>query len=178
MAKKRASKKAEPKEISGYRALAKRYDVSVKTIQNWIAGGMPHDGPPRLRRFRIKETDPWVASYRASNQTGSDADILLRRRKLAADAESKELAVKKQRREDESECGNILPRDEFQLSMVEIVQIATIRFLTLPKTFCRHVPKKFHRTLQTEGEKDVRKILGEMARSFEQLEDEYRKETK
>ena len=119
--------------------------------------------------YEPEQTDPWVALQRKDNSTDdlSPATKL----KLAREAErlkQERLKAAAMERSEAVELGNVLARDEWELFAVEVVQQARDRFMRLPKMLCKHVPRKYHRVLQTEGEGDVRKICAEMARAIEQ----------
>ena len=44
----------------GKREIARRFDVCARTIDHWIARGMPHFKPSvRMVRFSISDSDEW-----------------------------------------------------------------------------------------------------------------------
>ena len=151
---------------------AKVLGVAPRTLRDWAQ----LDGFPDCSKgYDLVE----VAEWRDTNfRKGSDGDgspkSVTERLKLE-DLRKKKMLNDRIEREDEIALGNILPRDEFRLSVSEIIQVATYRLLTIPKNLCKHVPKKYHRSLQTEGDAEVRKVLAGLSREFDQAENEHKK---
>jgi hypothetical protein len=172
---KRARKTTEPERevLRGHRAAAARYEVSTRTIQEWVADGLPHEGPPRSRVFYPDVTDAWVEAHRKKGK-GQEPEkaVAAKLSVLESKAEQERLRAERMAREEAAALGNVLRRDVAELYMIECVQKARDRFLRLPVNLCRHVPKKFHNALRKEGQAEVRKICEELARDFERGADE------
>jgi len=158
---------AAPETVTGDEGLGAVFSVSARTVQSWRNRGLPCQRDGRSFIFNVEEARKWVDLFRRSTETttstpGGKIKLSRERAKLridrakAAQAEREELAAGK----------NILKRDEWELYAIEVVQQARDRLMRLPKMLCRHVPQKFHRILQAEGDADVRKILNEMARAL------------
>jgi Spy/CpxP family protein refolding chaperone len=160
-------KPVEEAGIRGDLEVAKRYNVSTRTIKSWRDAGMPHTREGRQCVYKTAETDPWVELQRRTDESlnltpASKAKL----RREEARARREEVEAARAEREEEIELGNVLGRDEWELFAIEVVQKARDQFMRLPKTLCKHVPRKFHAVLQREGENDVRKICEEMARDL------------
>jgi hypothetical protein len=156
--------------ITGDAKLAKRYGVSTNTIAAWRLAGLPCTGGGRGRLFvyQVRETDPWVELHRKPQEAASLTPQT--RVKLSREAEKLKqdrLTTTKMEHAAAVAAGNVLPRDEWELFAIEVVQQARDKFMRLPKMLCKHVPAKYHRVLQVEGEADVRKICAEMARHLD-----------
>ncbi|QDT96253.1 Helix-turn-helix domain protein [Gimesia aquarii] len=141
-AKKQASvKKTEPvKCIIGFTAAAERWDVSDKTIQNWIKKGLPVSGTQRKRVFDVSECDAWVASYR-DEKADRDSQKLneeLKKEKLLQE----KLKRKDLERKDLIADEKLISREEYELFAAECVIEARDQMLTLPKEMRRHLCKK------------------------------------
>ncbi len=150
----------EAAEILGVTATALRKWMKIPGFPDCSAG------------FDIPKIRKWQQdTAKKGSQLGTDLQKLKVARE-AARLRKERVDADRAERLEEVARGNILPRDELTLSVAEIIQLATIRLMTIPKTLCRHLPKKYHRVLQREGERDVRKILEEMGRSLRQVERE------
>jgi hypothetical protein len=158
--------------IAGYRALAKRYDVTTKTIQDWINKGLPHHGPTRARTFIPSETDPWINAFRENNSEESNRALQAKLKKLEADARRSNCIAERQEREEELAKGNLIPRDEYELAMIEHITIARDQILTLPKLLARIVPKRYHKKLLSEGDRKIRNVLEQLSKGFERIKTE------
>jgi hypothetical protein len=56
----------------GKREIARRFDVCARTIDHWIARGMPHFKPSvRMVRFSISDCDEWYRRQFSVHGTGS-----------------------------------------------------------------------------------------------------------
>ena len=167
---KRASEAPAPveeAEIRGDQALARHYKVVTKTIYTWRQGGLPCRKEGREFFYRLSETDPWVELQRKTNETLNLTPAgKAKLRREEARARKEEVEAARAEREQEAELGDVLPRDEWELFAIEVVQKARDRFARLPKMLCKHVPRKFHAVMQKEGDSDVRKICEEMARDL------------
>ncbi|MDE2100781.1 MAG: hypothetical protein KGL39_26280 [Patescibacteria group bacterium] len=154
--------------IRGDIEAARIYGVSTRTIKTWRDEGMPASKDGREYLYFREKTDPWVElKHRAAADNGDLSPIgkVKLARELARLRKEKVEAGRAERQE-EAELGNVLRRDEWELFAIEVVQKARDRLMRLPKMLCKHVPRKCHKVLQTEGEADVRKILEEMARDL------------
>jgi hypothetical protein len=163
------SKNAGEAEIRGDLEASRRYGVSTRTVKSWRDAGMPHRKEGQQCIYLPSETDPWVDLQRRPSETQNLSPAT--KLKLAREGErlkQDRLKAAAMERSEAVELGNVLPRDEWELFAVEVVQQARDRFMRLPKMLCKHVPAKYHRVLQAEGEGDVRKICAEMARCLEQ----------
>lgn len=161
--------KRSARQIVGDQELARHYVVTPKTVYSWRQIGLPHREEGRQYVYDLDKTDPWVeVQQRAKPSTqelGPGAKL-----KLAREAErlkQDRIKASMMEREEAAALGNVLNRDEWELFAIEVVQQARDQIMRLPKMLCKHVPAKYRRVLQFEGERDVRKILEEMARSLE-----------
>ncbi len=169
MAKKKPTKRSPVVDVIGYRAIAKRYDVSIKTVQNWIAEGLPHSGPARRRVFRFSKTDPWVENYRKQSEPVTDDDKATRSRKERAKADQEEIKLERMRREEEIAVGNILPRDELTLAIIETVTRARDRMLSeIPREISKRFPNQRRKIFDVCAE-TLEISLDQLARDLEQV---------
>lgn len=161
-----------PTEICGDQELAKRFGVSAKTVYAWRQAGLPHRKRKRIAVYDAAQASEWITLHRKRSEP-TDAEALspaarIKLLKEEAKLRQERLKAAAMEREDAAATGNVLPRDEWELFAIEVVQHARDRFMRLPKLLCKHVPRKYHRTLQHEGEADVRKICEEMSRALAQ----------
>jgi len=68
------------------------------------------------------------------------------------------LKARAMEREEQAASGNVLPRDEWDLFAIEVVQQARDRFMRLPRLLCKHVSPEYHRVLQTEGARSAKNL--------------------
>jgi len=167
---KRSTKNAEaPAPIRGDQALAVHYGVTPKTVYAWRQAGLPCEAEGRLFLYRLADTDPWVDAHRQLKESeGLTPASRVRLQREKAKLRQERLKAAGMQRDEDAATGNVLRRDEWELFAVEVVQQARDRFMRLPKMLCKHVPQKYQRVLQREGEADVRKICVEMARALAQ----------
>ena len=160
---------------------ARKLGVSATALRQWQGEpGFPHNAGG----YDLDAIRAWLAakgSPKADADEPADGTLgakMAKAKVIRATHEARIAKVKADEAERAAEIakGNILPRDEFALSITEHLQLARDRLLTVPRTLCRHVPKKYHRTLQAEGDREVRKILEELARGLDTLEDTQRVE--
>jgi hypothetical protein len=135
-------------------------------VQTWRDEGLPCRADGRQFSYLFSETDPWVELKRKATETTLSPVGKVKLARETARLRKEEVEAGRAERQEEVELGNVLRRDEWELFAVELIQKARDQIMRLPKMLCKHVPRKFHRVLQTEGERDVRKILDEMARDL------------
>lgn len=146
------------------KAAADALGVTPRTLRDWRAEpGFPDCSAgydlDAIRRWRDEQT-----------RKGSDEATQAKRLKLATQAQK--LRLEKARadaaeRAEQAAQGNILPRDECETAIAEMITLARDRLTALPKTLCRIVPRQYHRRLQDEGGKEIARILNEFSASLE-----------
>ncbi len=98
------------------------------------------------------------------DQIHVDLEEKIKRQKLRKET----LQADKLAREAEEATGNILRRDEWETFAREQITIARDRMSLIPRNLCRHVPQKYHETIQAEGEKELNKVFDEIAKAFKE----------
>ena len=78
----------------------------------------------------------------------------------------------KEERDQQVAQGNLIPRDEYELAMIEQITMARDQILTLPKLLARIMPKKFHKKLISEGDRKIRNVLEQLAKGFDRIKTE------
>ena len=156
-----------PDLIRGDLDAARRYDVSTRTIKTWRDEGMPHERDGRECLYNPAKADPWVELKRKAGDGANLSPVTkVKMARELAKLRKEKVEASQAERKEEAELKNVLRRDEWELFAVELIQKARDQIMRLPKMLCKHVPRKCHRVLQAEGERDVRKILDEMARDL------------
>jgi phage terminase Nu1 subunit (DNA packaging protein) len=74
----------------------------------------------------------------------------------------------KAERENEIAAGNVLPRDEYETFVREVISVARDRLTLIPRDLCRYVPEKYHKVLQREGAKVIANITDSIAEALSQ----------
>lgn len=152
--------------ISNDQELARHYKVTSKTVFDWRNKGLPCTAQGRGYVYDLDRTDEWVEAHRQETKLDEKSPAArVRLAKEKAKLRQERLKAAAMEREEKVAVGNILPREDWELFAVELIQQTRDRFMRLPKLLCKHVPQKFHRVLQAEGESEVRKICEQMART-------------
>jgi hypothetical protein len=109
------------------------------------------------------------------NRKGSETSDQLQKLRVAMAAQKlrhqKAVADRKER-EEEMALGNILPRDELEVALREIIQLTRDEMLALPQLLSRLVPKKHQAKVLAECKKEVEKRMTAFARRVERVEDD------
>ncbi|QDT95540.1 helix-turn-helix domain-containing protein [Gimesia aquarii] len=146
--KKPATKKTpEPiKVLYGQKAAAEYWGRSDKTIQTWIANGLPATKSGRKYKFVIEECQPWVDIH--FNETESSESKRLNEDLKKEKLLQERLKTKDLERNDQIKDGELLPLEEYELFAAECVIEARDQLLTLPKEMRRHLCKKCQRKVE------------------------------
>lgn len=105
--------------------LANKFDVSITTISNWIAEGLPCIRKGKKYDFDIKAVEDWVAKYKLPTSTGDMSYAEARLRLEAAKAGIKELELKVRK-------GELLNVDTVMKLQGGVLQNIRQRILSLP----------------------------------------------
>src|ERR1051326_4469132 len=165
------TKQATAALVTSRKEAAQQLDVTERQLGNW----KKEPGFPDCSQGYDLDA---IRKWRETNaRKGSKEGKLLRRLKAAGLRQQLRIrraeADRIERRELEAQ-GNILNRDVYELFLIESQQKARDRLLRLPKLLCANLPAKFHRTLQAEADKEIRKVLIELARDLEKRSEERR----
>ena len=145
---------------------AEQLDITPRALREW----MKEPGfPDASNGYDVAAVRRW---RNERSKKGSDAGEQAKNLKLATAAQK--LRIEKARadaaeRAEETAKGNILPRDEFDTAVFEMLSLARDRLLGLPKSLCKLLPKSLHRKVQDEGGKEVTRILNEFAHGLQRL---------
>lgn len=143
---------------------ADRLGITARQLRNW----QKEPGFPDCSSGYDLER---IAAWREQTaRKGSEESDQARKIKLAIAGQKlrqEKARADKAERENEIAKGNILPRDEWEHGLIEMVTVCRDALMAIPRELCRFVPKKYHKRLQTEGEKMVRRHLDHLARSAE-----------
>lgn len=145
---------------------ADQLGITARGLRDW----MKEDGFPDVSRgYDVAAIKRWRDER---SRKGSEAGDQAKRLKLAqAAAKLRQEVVKANaaERQEEAAKGNILPRDEFETAVSEMISLARDRLIGLPKSLCKLLPKSLHRKVQDEGGKEVARILNEFANALDRL---------
>jgi phage terminase Nu1 subunit (DNA packaging protein) len=147
--------------ISGDKDLALHYGRSTRTIQSWRDKGLPFkDLGFHKYQYDLDQTDPWVDDFTAGDESDGDSSVRKERErvKLAIDKE----LFEKVARENAEAKKNILPKDEYELHLVERNQLVRDALLNIPKQMRRHLGPKSEKQL-AELTKLIEKALNQLA---------------
>lgn len=160
-----AASKEEPavsRIIKGQKAFAKHCGVTTKTVQNWQDGELPFtDLGGNKYEYDLDLTEPWVATFHAKSAKDPEAlkvrsqreDARLRLDLVDAEVAEMDLAARK---------GNILPRDEYELFLIEHNMLVRDSMLAIPKQMRRHLGPNSQKILH-ELERLINKALEHLA---------------
>src|SRR3972149_11982402 len=105
--------------------LGRKFDVSLTTISNWIAEGMPYIRKGKKYDFDIKAVEDWVNKYKLPASTGDMSFAEARKRLEVAKAGIKELELKIRK-------GELLNVDTVMKLQGGVLQSIRSRILSLP----------------------------------------------
>ena len=117
--------------IQGDRALAAACGVSTRTVYDWRLKGLPYKQDGRGFLYNPEEVERFRQTLQKNPETGEELREEINRaelRRLRAIAEKLE-------RENQIAAGNLLPLDEYETTLIEIVTEARAQFQQLPKRF-------------------------------------------
>ncbi len=138
--RKSKQKRTEEEPLVGYQAVADRYDVSTRTVQDWIKKGLPAHGPARRRHFYASQTDPWVADFRRASD--NDGEPSPRAELLQEQTRRERARAEREERQNQVDAGELVPRREYELFATEMIQEARDALLRIPHQYKRHLCKK------------------------------------
>lgn len=146
---------------------AEKLGIKPSSLRAW----MKEPGfPDTTHGYDVVAIQRWRDAH---GKKGSEDGDKMQELKLAREAMRLRLdRVKADEAEREAEVqkGNILPRDEFTLTLRELITQCRTRLTTdLPRELAKRFPKLRAKVL-TVAEDTVRKILADFARDLEQLE--------
>lgn len=143
---------------------AKLLGVTEKTLGNWkkLPGFPECSSGYDLAKIKLWRTAHSLSSDKESAEA--------RRIRLAIQKEKlrqEKIKADRAERDDEIARGNILPRDEWELFVREIIHLTRDQLISIPTSLCRGIPRKYHAKLRSEGRRRVEKILLEFSRLLE-----------
>lgn len=143
-AQKPAAKKpqAEPEKpsrvITGDKDLALHYGRSTRTIQTWRDKGLPFTELGfHQYQYDLDQTDPWVDDFTSGDDSEDGSSVRKEREATRLAIEKEQLA--KLTRENAEADGNILPKDEYELHLVERNQRVRDFLLSIPQQMRKHM---------------------------------------
>lgn len=155
-------------------AVARFFGVAADVIRrDWRARGMPGKTDAG---YDLAEIARWRIQYERDRAEAGEDDAEaelrreLKRRELEAAARIREADASRAERREQSEVGNVLPRDEYELAIVEAITITRDRFLALPQQLARVVPRASRGKVRAEADRVIRKALDEFAALIEEVE--------
>ena len=146
------------------KAAADALGITPRSLRDWMkepgfpdcSAGYDIDEIKRWRDDRAKKGSE--LGDQAKKLKVATAAQKLRFEKARADAAE---------REERAAQGNILPRDELETAVAELISLARDRLSGVPKSLSKFLPKTLHRRFQDEATKEVQRILNELADSLD-----------
>lgn len=117
--------------IQGDRALAAACGVSTRTVYDWRLKGLPYKQDGRGFLYNPEE----VQRFRQTLQKNPETAEELREEINRAELRIRRASAEKLERENEIASGNLLPLDEYETTLTEIVTEARAQLQNLPKRF-------------------------------------------
>lgn len=145
---------------------AEQLGITATALRKW----QKEPGFPDCRKgYDVSKIEKWLNDrQKKGSQTGDRLQAIntaIKAQKLRIDKS------KADRIEDEREIekGNLIPRDEFEIAVIEQITIARDYIKPIPKLLCKFVPKKYHKKLMAEGDRIVRKTFDNLAQELERI---------
>jgi phage terminase Nu1 subunit (DNA packaging protein) len=140
--------------------VATHFDVSEKTVQNWLRNGMPGTPGPRGRQqgyFSVHQISEWLKAQREPPSTASDDSRALQHARLhKARAELIELEVAKKK-------GELVEAEEIARQIVRSIHEAKAQLGQLTVKLTRGLPEKY----RTKQRAIIQRTLTEVYRTLE-----------
>lgn len=144
---------------------AERLEITPRQLRNWM--GQP-GFPDCSKGYPIGAIEDWRDQRQLKGSEDGAAIQRLRRELLEERVRQERCRAEALERAEQIAAGNVLPRDEYETWLAELIAISRDRLTAIPKELCRCVPKTHHRRLQTEGRAAVDRVLDELARRIEE----------
>lgn len=167
------AKPRKPAEEPPKRRIIKERKEAAKVLgisPRWFGEWKKLDGFPDCSHgYDIDAIEAW------RDENGfKGSDLAEEAKKLKVEITAQKLRIETARadaaeRAEQAAKGNILPRDEFETAVAEIIAIARDRFRGLGKEACKLAPKSLHNKLRKSIDQDVDTILCEFENGLHRL---------
>lgn len=155
---------------SAAKALKSRIGVgSVKSLQSWLALGMPGSpgqGVSRIGHFPIDEMEDWAkANLSLTSQNFDAAAAARRQRKEEAEIKRLEDRIAREARKDAVVAGELLPRDVYTAFVTEALATMTNGLVNLPLVLMRagFVAKPQQAEFVADAQRRIRLLLDDLS---------------
>lgn len=163
------TEKEKPLLIESQKQAAGLLGITDRALREW----MKEPGFPTWEAgYNIHQIQTWAEGRGRKNSSKAQRMVALEEAIKEQKLRRETLLANKLAREEEEAKGNILRRDEWETFSREQITVARDRLALIPRELCRYVPEKYHKTIQGEGEKIIQKILDELAKNFEEGQEE------
>lgn len=147
--------------INGDKEFALHYGRSTRTIQTWRDKGLPFTELGfHQYQYDLDQTDPWVDEFTSGEDAEGDSSVRKEREQVRLAIEKEQLA--KLTRENAEADGNILPKDEYELHLVEQNQRVRDFLISIPQQMRKHMGPNSQKQL-AELTKLIDKGLNQLA---------------
>lgn len=108
---KRRTQSAKPRKLRGHQALADHFQVSTRTVRDWVAQGLPHNS----HHFDVAAAEAWVSAFHRKTQPPKDpglaaADLAFKEQR----ARREQIRAEKEQAELDELVGLLLPRPAWE----------------------------------------------------------------
>lgn len=115
----------------------------------------------RLIRWPLVACTRWFLGFKTGSGDESLNDLKVQEKREHVQQER--IKTVRMMRAEEYEAGNILPRDEKEVSDREHIGVARDTLMNLPRELARLLPEEYHAKLQSEGDRIIRRALQRLA---------------
>ena len=112
----------------------------------------------------------WFIDWKTGTSEETLAD--LKREEKREHVQQEKIKTVRMLREEEYATGNILPRDEKEVSDREHIGVARDTLMALPRELARLLPEQYHAKIQSEGERIIRRTLERLSTELEHQADD------
>ncbi len=124
----------------------------------------------RLIKWPLVACNLWYLDWKTGTSEESLAD--LKREEKREHVQQERIKTVRMLREEEYASGNILPRDEKEVSDREHIGVARDTLMALPRELARLLPEQYHAKIQSEGERIIRRTLERLATELDHQADD------
>ena len=149
-------------------ALAKRFGVTTRTVDNYVAEHMPHHGARKslyflwhecLAWWRAREIEKAIPPSSSDSESGDGVSLTeAERRKMLADAELKELKVAREK-------GKLVAIADVAAAQGQIASNIRTRLRALPAKLTPRLVGRRRQDIKTLLEKEIDAALTELAQT-------------
>lgn len=167
-----------PSIVPTRKEAARRLGITERALCDWVkdpsfpAGAVGKDARGHNRDWNLPAIQAWrdAMGRKGSEPEDDERARAAHLRKVEAEAAIKEADARDRERKEQVALGNLLPRDEYEAALIEIITVTRDRLLTLPGRLAKLPSVKNRRVHKTEAARELEKILTSLDSDLDTIE--------